>query len=124
MTATALILLITGDVITAVVILLGAAAFGALAARTPRELPYRLDQSGLTIGDRHHSYREFRSFSVSVEGAVRSITFLPLKRFAMLTTVHYDPTDEEKIIDLLSNHLPFEERKRDPIDSLMWRIRF
>jgi hypothetical protein len=121
---TVLVLVITRDIITAVVILLGAGAFAAVAARKPRVLAYRLDQHGLTIADRHHRYGEFRSFSVLTEGAVKSIVLMPLKRFAMLTTVHYDPRDEEKIFDLLTDHLPYEERKRDPIDSLMWRIRF
>jgi hypothetical protein len=50
--------------------------------------------------------------------------FTPLQRFSPLTTIYYDPNDEERIVDLLANRLPMEERKRDAIDRLMWRIRF
>jgi hypothetical protein len=49
---------------------------------------------------------------------------MPLKRFATLTTVYYAPEDEDKIVNLLSKHLPLEEHKLDAVDHLMQRIRF
>jgi hypothetical protein len=58
------------------------------------------------------------------EGAFSSIVFMPLKRFAPLTTIYYAPEDESKIITILTDRLPFEERKAAAIDSLMKRVRF
>jgi hypothetical protein len=120
----AVIWLLTKDLMSAAVIIVAALAFGVFAARQPRELTYRLDEYGLTIDQKHYLYREFRSFSVMVEGAIPSIVFMPLKRFAPMTTIYYDPSDEAKIVDLLADRLPHEERKQDPIERLMWRIRF
>ncbi|HET7320738.1 MAG TPA: hypothetical protein VFI84_04105 [Candidatus Saccharimonadales bacterium] len=120
----AIIWLVTKDKISAGVVVFGAALFGIYAARKPRQLQYQLDSSGLTIGQRHFVYHDFRSFSVVPEGGINSIVLSPLKRFAPLTTIYYDPADEDKIVALLSDRLPVERRQKDLVDRLMWRIRF
>jgi hypothetical protein len=121
---TVIIYLLTRDIISAVVVIIAALAFAALAGRRPRQLRYQLNNSGMTIGQKQFAYTAFKSFSVVPEGAFSSIVFRPLKRFAPLTTIYYAPDDEEKIIDLLSQHLPFQEYKPDPVDDMMRRIRF
>lgn len=120
----AIIWLLTRDYISAAVVIVAAIFFGAYGARQPRQLQYRLSDTGLGIGEKHFTYQQFRSFSIVPEGAFSSIVFMPLKRFAPLTTIYYDPADEPKIIALLSERLPHEERRQDLIDRLMWRIRF
>jgi hypothetical protein len=116
--------LIAHDIISVVVILVAAFAFGMLGSRKPRQQQYGLSAGGLDIGQRHYGYDEFRSFSVAHEGAFSSIVLMPLKRFAPLMTIYYAPEDEDKIVDLISVNLPFEDRKPDPIDNLMSRVRF
>lgn len=122
--ASIVVFLVTKDIVSAVVILLAALGFGVVAARKPRELAYQLDDRGLVVGARQYGYESFRSFSVLQEGAFSSIVFTPLKRFAPLITIYYDPADEQSIVELLSYYLPLEPRNNDPIDRLMWRIRF
>jgi hypothetical protein len=119
-----IIWLLTRDTITSIVVIVAAITFGFYGARQPRQLQYSLDGRGLSIGQRHFFYEQFRSFSIMPEGAVSSIVFMPLKRFAMLTTIYYDPADEPKIIDLLIDRLPHEDRQKDMFDRLLWRIRF
>jgi hypothetical protein len=118
------VLLLTKDKISAIVVLVGAFLFGVVAARQPRELQYRLDQAGVSIGQRYFPYEEFRSFSVVPEGAFSSIVFMPLKRFATTTTIYFAPDDEERIVQLLTDRLPLEEGRHDPLDRFMRRIRF
>lgn len=120
----ALVWLFTKDKISTGVVVVAAITFASYGARKPRQLQYQLTESGLMVGEKYHDYQEFRSFSVVPEGAFSSIVFMPLKRFAPLTTIYYDPADEAKIIDLLAERLPHEERQKDLIDRLMWRIRF
>ena len=120
----ALIYFVLRDVVSAGVVLVAAFIFGIYAAHKPRQLEYQLDQSGLTIADKHYPYHEFKTFSLQPEGAFASIVFMPLKRFAPVTTIYYPPEDEDKILTVLSAHLPFEEPRRDAVDSLMRRIRF
>lgn len=120
----ALVWLVTKDVVSSVVILFAAFVFGFYAKRQPRELAYRLDGGGLTIAQKLYPYANFRSFGVVDEGAFSSIVFMPLKRFAPLVTIYYAPEDEEAIVGLLSDRLPMENRQKDALERLMWRIRF
>ena len=63
-------------------------------------------------------------FLVIQEGGVESIWFTPLKRFMPMVSIYFDPEDGDKIADILSEFLPFENRELDPVDRLMHRIRF
>lgn len=112
------------DVITSVMILFVATVFGIYARRKPRQLEYQLDASGLSIASKHFQYGSFRAFSLVDEGSFTSITFLPMKRFGLLITAYFDPQDEDRIVDLIGQHLPLEPRDPDAIDRLMSRIRF
>ncbi len=120
----ALIYLITKDVISTTVVIIAALAFAVLAGRKPKQLQYQLSDTSVSIGHKQLGYTTFKSFSVVPEGAFSSIVFRPLKRFAPLTTIYYAPDDEDKIIALLSKHLPLEEHKLDAVDNMMRRIRF
>ncbi len=119
-----IVYLLTRDKVSAGVVLICAAFLAILAGRKPRQLQYRVDGSGVTVGQKHFEYGLFKSFAVVPEGTFSSIVFMPLKRFAPLTTIYYAPEDEEKIVNLLSDQLPFERHKLDAVDSLMRRIRF
>jgi hypothetical protein len=116
--------LVTKDMVTSAVIIVAGVMLGVYGSHQPRQLQYQLDLHGITIGNKHYGYEEFRSFSVIPEGAFSSIVFMPMKRFAPPTTIYYAPEDEDRIITLLSNYLPFEQQRRDAVDSLMRRIRF
>ncbi|CAN5341873.1 hypothetical protein BH09PAT4_BH09PAT4_08660 [soil metagenome] len=122
--AAVLVWFVTKDMVSSVVIIFAGAVFATYAARKPRQLSYRIDSAGLTIDQKHYSYNEFRSFSVVPEGAFSTIVFAPLKRFGTLITLYYDPKDEERIINAIMTRLPHEERKPDPIDRMLYRIRF
>lgn len=114
----------TRDFISVAVVVVGAIALGVYAARQPNQLQYQLDNHGLSIGQKHYDYDDFRYFSVVPEGAFSSIVFMPLKRFMPLTTIYYSPQDEQRIIELLSLVMPMEDHKHDPVERFMQRIRF
>lgn len=116
--------LITRDKITTGVVVACGVALAAYGTRKPRQLQYVLDGSGLTIGLKHYVYEQFRSFSVIDEGPFSSITFMPMKRFAPMAAMYYDPKDEAKIVAILSDKLPMENRQFDVVDRFMRRIRF
>jgi hypothetical protein len=115
---------ITRDIITAIVVIVAGGVLSLYGGRRPRELQYQLNNHGLSIGPKQFSFRDFRAFSVVPEGAFASISLLPTKRFAPMTTLYFDPADADKILDILSNHLPAQPMKADAIDSLMRKIRF
>lgn len=120
----AIVYWLTKDKVSAAVVLVCALALIVLAGKKPRQLQYKVDDKGITIGQKHFEYGLFKSFAVLPEGAFSSIVLMPLKRFAPLTTIYFAPDDEDKIIDVLSKRLPFEEHKLDAVDSVMRHIRF
>lgn len=112
------------DLVTTGVVVLGGVILGIYAARKPRQRQYRIDDYGIAIDNQHYPYGQFRSFSIEPEGAFASIVLTPLKRFAIWLTLYYDPADEDKIVNLLSDRLPFEEHRRDPLERFVRSIRF
>lgn len=122
--AAVLVWLVTKDWVSIAVVILAAIILAGYASRQPRQLTYQLDPSGISIGPRHFSFNDFRSFSIVPEGAFASLVFTPLKRFGVPTTVYYDPQDEDRILDIIGSRLPHEEHRGDMVESLMRRIRF
>jgi hypothetical protein len=94
------------------------------AARPPRTLQYSITPDGVQIAHRFYSFANFKSFSMSQDRAIGFISLQPLKRFMPPLIVHYDPNDEDRIVDTLSNFLPFENHKADIVDRISKKIRF
>jgi hypothetical protein len=122
--ASGLMYVVTKDIVSVGVVILAALIFGIYGAHKPRQLVYRVDLRGITVGGKFYPYSDFRSFSVIPEGAFSSIVFMPLKRFAAPLSIYYAPQDEDRIVGVLSEQLPYEQRRRDAVDSLMRKIRF
>ena len=116
--------LLTKDVISTSVIVVAGLLLMVYGAKRPHEINYQIDREGIHIGGRSLAFDRFRSFSTVHQGAFSSLVLYPMKRFALITTAYYDPQDEKKILDIISTYLPLEEKGRDLIDDLMWKIRF
>lgn len=117
--------IVVKDLFSTVVVLIAVGILAGYASRQPRELEYGVDESGIAIGPKRYPFKNFRSFSIVHDGGpFSSIEFMPMKRFALPLTIYYDPADESKIADAIAAHVPYEERKRDPIDQLMRHIKF
>jgi len=120
----ALMYLITRDILSTVVIVVAAVAFGIFAGKKPRTLTYSLTPSNLKIDQKTYRYDEFKSFSVMQEGALYSIILDPIKRFMPPLTIYFAGEDGERIFDALARHLPHEEKRQDFVENLMRKIRF
>ncbi|HSX06234.1 MAG TPA: hypothetical protein VLG92_00760 [Candidatus Saccharimonadia bacterium] len=112
------------DILSTAVILFATLAFGAFAARKPRVQQYALTTRGLQIGAKLYDFQDYKNFSVTPEGAVTSIVFMPLKRFMAPLTVYVMSDMERQVVDFLGGILPFEPRRFDAIDGLLRQIHF
>lgn len=119
-----LVYLVTRDVLASIVVLLSCSAISVYAARKPGTNNYVLDENGIKVQDKFYPYGVFRSFSLVEEGAINSIWLKPLKRLSPIVVMYFSPEDEQKIIDVLANFLPHEERELDAIDKFSKRMRF
>jgi hypothetical protein len=114
---------LTRDWVAVAVVIVVAIIFGAGAARRPRILNYKLDHSGLTIGDKHYTYSMFKSFSIE-QGPLQAISLLSTKRFMPPISIYYPEEQAEQIINVLSQYLPFEPHTADPFERIMHRLHF
>lgn len=119
-----IVAVITRSIISIVIDVLICTIFGIGASRKPRELHYAVDIHGITSGRSFHTYSDFRGFTMAPEGGLVNMTLLPLKRFMPPMSIYFDPADQERIMAVVSNHLPLENHQPDVIERLMSRIRF
>jgi hypothetical protein len=119
-----LIYLLLHDWIAISVVVVMFAALFVYGIRKPRTLRYIIHSSGITVGEKSYPFAGFRSFSLTHDQGVPSLTFTPLQRFALPLTVYFAPEDADRIADTLSAHLPYEEHQPDMIDRLSHYLRF
>lgn len=112
------------DYLAIVVLLLMAVAVIVYAVRRPHTLQYSISDDDIVVGHREFHYDEFRSFSIMKEGGLYSVVLLPTKRFAPAISIYFPEEHAEIITELLSRHLPHEEREPDIIDRITQSLRF
>jgi len=118
------IYLLTKDIFAGIVIVALGVIVASVAHRKPRQIDYKLNGRGLSIGDKTYSYNEFRSFAIVRDGPLSNLMLIPLKRFTAPISMFFEPEDEENIVGLLGEHLPMEQRAPDKIDTLSRKLRF
>lgn len=102
-----------------ILILLSAITILVFNLRPPRKIHYQLDNKGLTEGNNHHPYEDFRAFSILKEGNHYSAILIPKKRFGVNVKVYFPSTSGENIVDKLGSRLPMEEAKPDFLDKIV-----
>lgn len=115
---------VTRNILSALVVAAACMALGVLGARKPQTKRYQIAASGILIEDKAYPFNMFKSFSVIDDGAISCIWLQPLKKLAPVVAMYYPPDQEERIIMMLENFLPEEERQHDFVDRLSRRIRF
>ena len=116
--------LILRHILSVVVVGLMAVSLLVFANRKPRIMNYSINDDGISIGGKHYAYDFFRSFSVIKEGGVDSIVIDPMQRFLPPITMYFAPEDASHIVEVLSRHIPHEDKTPDIVDRFARRIRF
>ena len=120
----AIVYLLTRDVLSTVVIIITGTLFGVFASRKPEVRNYQIYTSGIQISEKFFPFDALKSFAIHEEGAFTSIYLLSTQRFMPPLTIYYPPDQEEGIVSALTDYLPKEDREPDAIDNLMRKIRF
>jgi hypothetical protein len=119
----AFVYLTTKDFFATGIIVIVGVIVGFFARHKPAQAQYEISSSGLSINGKPYPYSLFKSFAVLREGPLSSVNLFPLKRFVPPISAYFDPKDEPKIVEVLGNYLPYEERKMDSVDRLSRRLR-
>ena len=120
----ALVYVISRDKFALVVILMLGIILSSVAHFKPKQVHYQVSPDGLQIDDKAYNFDQFKTFSIVHEGQLSSLVFHPLKKLGMPVSVFFDEDDEQKITNVVGEHLPLEERAPDRIDRLSRRLRF
>jgi len=120
---TVFVYFVTKDYIATATIPIVGIIVGIFAKHKPRVVDYEISDTGLKVGEKDYPYSLFKSFSVLQEGNLKSVNLFPLKRFMPPIAAYFDPANEDKIINALGDHLPYEERQMDQVDRLSRRLR-
>lgn len=120
----AIVYFMSHDLFGVVIMVLVGVIFGVAASRPPRQIQYAVDGRGVHMGRHFYPYGNFRSFTIAPEGPFLSVVLMPLKRFMPVLSMYIDPADENRIGDILADHLPMHEHHESATDRLMRRIRF
>jgi hypothetical protein len=120
----ALFYLITKSFVSVGVVVVAGIILGVYGSHKPRLLTYSLSDYGIIVGNRMFNYAEFRSFSVIREAELGNVTLMPLGRFSPPASLYYKLSEENVVLNFLSQRLPFEDRRPDVIDTLMRKIKF
>ena len=121
--AGAVIFALTRDFASTGIVIFAGLLFGFIGARKPPATQYHVDRHGITIGQRQFAYSDFRAFSLVNDPHVPTISIVPLKRFAPLLSIRCDPQQIDRIVAVMSSHLPLEAARHDAIDSIVNRIK-
>ena len=119
-----IIFLLTRQYISVGVIIVLAIAFGVYGSVSPRSLEYSVDSSGITVDKKHYNYELFKVVQRIEGGIIPSITFIPVKRFAVPLTIYFSPEQESQILDIVGEFLPTEIKQIEAMDKLVARLRF
>lgn len=115
---------IAKDIISSAVIGFTGLLFIILASHKPREMAYKIDGGGITIGTKFYPYAQFKSFGIHRDGAIGAINLMPLKRFMPELSIYYPPEQENNIVEILAYHLPHDQREEQGVDRLLKKLKF
>ncbi len=112
------------SIVSPLAIIAFAIMFAVLASRKPRELEYRIDETGIFVDNKLYPYADYKSFMIVEEDELRSIWLHPIKRFNLIVPIYFQPEDEKKIVDTIANIIPIQNQKLDLISQLMHYVHF
>jgi len=111
------------DILSAIVVLMLLGGLLFYSRLKPKVLRYGVSEEGILVGDRSYDYSEFRSFSFNEEDGINSIFLVPMQRFMVPITMYVAPDNQDQIAEVLSQHLPNEQRSPDFMDRLTAKLR-
>jgi hypothetical protein len=116
--------LLTRSIFGAVVMVIVGVILAISGNLKPRMINYTISPEGITANDKHFGFMSFKSFCVIDDGGHPNLQLLPQKRFAIPITMYFDPNNEDQVVSILGEYLPFEHRERDFVDKLSTRLKF
>ncbi len=120
----ALISVIFGNLIFAILIIISSFALSLFAGRKPHVIDMEINNVGITVGKAHHPYGLLDSFWIETRDKHPRIILKSNKTFSTLITVLIDENHAEEIRAKLGEHLPEEEHTEPVLEKLLIYLGF
>jgi hypothetical protein len=117
-------LLLGKDIFAPSVVITLGVVFGIAGSRKPRILDYSISGYGLSVGQKHFNYEDFKSFSLLSEGQVSTVLLMPSKRFSPTLTLYVPEEETDDVMNALGSFLPLEQHDVGYVDKFLGKIRF
>ena len=117
-------LVLNKDLFAPSIVLVLGLVFGIAGSRKPRILDYSMSEHGLTAGQKHFRYEDFKSYSLISDGPVSTVLLMPSKRFSPTLTLYVPESEIDEVLDALGMFLPIEDHEVGYVDKFLSKIRF
>jgi hypothetical protein len=108
-----------GGVITAAMF-----AIYSFAKEKPADRKFRINSTGVQVGNRRYNYDQLKSFWIAVTPESKLLYLQSIHRFTTPIMVNLGTTDEGKVKAILRRHLPEEMRPEILSDRISRWLRF
>jgi len=119
-----IIALITDNLLFLVLILLGFFTFYVYAKKEPRTIKFKIDERGIEVDDKLHTFDSIRSFWIFYEDREKEISFRSRKTFFPYIKIPLADQNPSEIRKYLLRFLPEKRHKESLIDIWMKKIGF
>jgi len=94
------------------------------AKEKPAERKFRIDSSGVNVGNKTYNYEELKSFWIAITSEAKLLYLQPTSRFSPPAMINLNGVDEGKVKAILKSHLPEEMRSEILSDRINRWLRF
>ena len=102
----------------AILVFVGAFTLSLQAVRKPSLITYKIDELGITVGDKTHIYKNIKSYDIK-EGEELEIIFKLESKFMPFVTIHLtEEVDIQKIEGFLVGRIEKEGIEKPIVDKL------
>lgn len=115
----ALVAIILNNIIFALLIIISSFTLSLFASKKPEIIQVNIDSSGISVGNNHLPYKELDSFWVETREANPRILLKSKKIFMPFVVVFIEGVDNEKVREILLQHLPEEEHTEPLLEKLL-----
>lgn len=116
---------IFGNVIFAILILVGTFTLGLYAKRPPEEIPVSIDENGITRGKIRYLYDSLESFWIDIEHPHKKIILRSKKMLMPLIVVPLgDEVDAERLHRILTRHMKEEYHSLPIVEKMLEYLGF
>jgi hypothetical protein len=122
--ALALISIIIGNLIFAILIIVASFTLSLFASKRPRVLEAKIDRMGVTFGNTHYPYGNLESFWIETKEHHPRIIFKSKKVFMHFIVIFIEEVQPEDVRHALLEHLPEDEHKEPFLEKLLMYLGF